>query len=281
MSTSEDPPVLRELVVHVDSTANCAARVDLAAHAAEYLKAAVMGVYAQGPALMPLAGESLSGLQSGTVTTPESMQYNMHIARADAQSAEDLFRSRVALCGSATQWHVMAGRAADVLVAYARYADLVVVGQTIPGGDDVVGEVVLRSGRPVLIAPHVERFPVTMERVLLAWDASREAARALRDALPLLRRAKSITILSIGPTEKSPPGADITTYLSRHKAEAALLQEDAVGDAGAALLARARTLACDLIVMGAYGHSRLRERVLGGTTQYMMKHMSIPVLVSH
>jgi nucleotide-binding universal stress UspA family protein len=273
---------VKDLIVHVDSSAYCAARIELALRLAKDLEAHIGGVYAQQAAAAPLADESLQEVQAGAVTALESVEYNMRMARVDAKAAEQLFCDRVAAVSVTATWHMMAGSAADVVVAYARYADLAIVGQTPSGGEDVAAEVARRSGRPVLVAPRAQQFPLTAQRVLVAWDASREAARALNDALPLLRRAREVTLLSVGPTEKIPPGADIVKHLSRHGVEAALVEEDDSRlSAADTLLARAGQLGCDLIVMGAYGHSPLRERMLGGTTRDVLKHMTLPVLVAH
>ncbi len=273
---------MKDLIVHVDSAPQCAARIDLAARLAKRFEGRLSGVYAQHANVMPLGVEALQEMEAGTMSASERMQYATRLTRADAQAAEQAFRERVERHTLTAHWYTMAGSAADVVVAYARYADLAVVGQTPAGGEDVATEIALRAGRPVLVAPHAESFPLTMERVLIAWDASRESTRALHDALPLLRQASRVTVLSVGPAEKAPLDVDIARHLRLHGIEAAHVQEDDTeSDAGRTVLARAEALSCDLIVMGAYGHSRLRERVLGGTTRHVLKHMAVPVLVAH
>jgi len=121
--------------------------------------------------------------------------------------------------------------------------------------------------------------------VLVAWNGSREATRAVHDALPLLRRAEKVTVLSIDPDEDAEPrlpGADVSLHLARHgvTAQAATIAgtDVAVGDL---LLSYAADHDIDLIVMGAYGHTRLREVVLGGATRTLLRHMTVPVLMSH
>jgi nucleotide-binding universal stress UspA family protein len=271
------------IVVHVENSAQCARRIDLAVRLAQTFKARIVGVYAEHPAVMPVGEDSLYGIEAGAMSAAEHLEYNAQVAHTDAQAAEQAYRSHMPQHMVTAHWYTMAGSAADVVVAYARYADLAIVSQPPPGGgEDTAAEVALRAGRPVLVAPHLEHFPVSVERVLVAWDASREAARALNDALPLLGQAKQVTLLSIGPAEKMPPGVDIGEHLKNHGIEASLVQEHDTGvDVGHAVLARAGELSCDLIVMGAYGHSPLRERVLGGTTRHVLKHMTVPVLVAH
>jgi nucleotide-binding universal stress UspA family protein len=187
------------------------------------------------------------------------------------------------------QWQVAhgdAGKAAEILV---RYADLVIAGQIDPTEEDRAGTVdprhlIMSCGRPVLLVPYAFRPGQTDERVLVAWDGSREAARAAADAMPLLEKAAAVTVLAInpGPELGDEPSADFALHLARHnvRAEAAHMRVDDM-DASDALLSRAADLSADLIVMGAYGRHRLRDVVMGGVTTHMLRHMTVPVLMSH
>jgi nucleotide-binding universal stress UspA family protein len=181
----------------------------------------------------------------------------------------------------------------DVGVEQARYADLLVVGQPDPDAPpaSLMAEIrpehlALSSGRPVLAVPYVGRFETVARNVLVAWTPSREATRAVNDAMPLLVRAEQVTILAVNPADThghgEQPGADIALHLARHGVKAVVEQtvsaEISVADA---LLSRAADLGSDLLVMGAYGHSRLRELVLGGVTREILQHMTLPVLLSH
>lgn len=273
---------MKDLVVQVDNTPQCAPRVKLAARLAADFGARLNGVFAQHAPLLPVDEGSLHGIEAGAVTAPERIEYSERVMHTEASAVEQIFRVACTRPDVSAQWHAMAGGGADVVVAYARFADLVIVGRNPPGGEDIVAEVTIRSGRPVLVAPAAEEFSSATEHALIAWDASRESARALHDALPLLKRAKRVTLLSVGPPEKTPPSMDIAAHLSRHGIAAEVSHEtDTARDAGPALLQRAASLACDLIIMGAYGHSPLRERVLGGTTLHVLQHMTVPVLMSH
>ena len=147
--------------------------------------------------------------------------------------------------------------------------------------------ILLSVGRPVLVLPYAGDAAVKADNVLVCWDAGREAARAVTDALPLLRRAKRVTVLSVDSRASAgghgeQPGADIALYLSRHgiKAEAARTTSGGI-DPGSVILSRAFDYGADLIVMGAYGHSRLRELVLGGATREIFRSMTVPVFLSH
>ena len=148
-------------------------------------------------------------------------------------------------------------------------------------------EVVPASGRPALIIPYDWSLEGLGERVLIAWDASREAARAVSDAMPLLEQANSVLVVSINPRSTpldhgEVPGADIGVHLARHKVkvevERVVAGEVSVGNA---LLSHIADRGADLLVMGAYAHSRMRELVLGGATRSILESMTVPVLMAH
>ena len=188
--------------------------------------------------------------------------------------------------------HALDTTLASVLGMHARYADLVVPGQVDPDQPPYVGhhlpeEVVLSAGRPALIEPYDWALETLGDRVLIAWDASREAARAVSDALPILERAGSVLVASVNP-KQTPlghgelPGADIALHLARHgiDVEVRSIEVDQM-EIGEALLSFAADAARDLLVMGAYAHSRLRELVLGGATRTVLGRTTLPVLMAH
>jgi nucleotide-binding universal stress UspA family protein len=180
----------------------------------------------------------------------------------------------------------------ECVLPYARAADLIVAGQadaTWPGSGelDIADQLVLESGRPVLIIPNSAARDSVGERVLVAWNGRREAARAAFDALPILRGAKAVKVVWVNPqSEDEAPGdiptADICTALSRHgvRCEGTDQIKPHV-NVGETLLACARDMAANLLVMGCYGHARLSEFVFGGASRQVLQHMSIPVLMSH
>jgi nucleotide-binding universal stress UspA family protein len=171
-------------------------------------------------------------------------------------------------------------------------SDLVILGQVepdvvMPTGPSFPADVVMGAGRPALVVPFIGARATWGERILVAWNASREAARAVNDALPFLACAKSVTVLTVNPEQngleaRREPGADIALHLARHgvkvEAERSIARGITVGDA---ILAEIGDNGHDMLVMGAYGHSRLREFVLGGVTQEMLQVMAVPVLMSH
>jgi nucleotide-binding universal stress UspA family protein len=195
--------------------------------------------------------------------------------------------------GLSAEWREIAeGPEADPAV-HARYADMAILGQLDP--DRVETEllrprpeqIALASGRPVLVVPYAGRFADIGRRVVVAWNATREAARAIGDAMPLLVSAELVTVLTIdareGPSDHGElPGADIALHLARHGVKAQIERTVSAGlPVGEVLLSRLADLGADLLVMGAYGHSRMREVLLGGATRSVLQTMTVPVLMSH
>ena len=179
-----------------------------------------------------------------------------------------------------------------VICTHARYADLVVIGQPDPENDggytrDAADYIVLNAGSPVLLVPTRTATHGFGGDVLVAWDGRANAARAIRDAMPMLEKAKKVKVLAVDPKPGRHglgdlPGADIAHHLSTHGvvAEADHVTSGNI-DIGDVLLNEAADMGADLIISGGYGHSRLGELILGGVTDTLMKKMTVPVLMSH
>lgn len=177
---------------------------------------------------------------------------------------------------------------ADIaLSALARMRDLTIALQPEAGLDTfdnaLPQELLFGSGGPVLFVPYTHQGPLKLGRVGIAWDGSRLAARAVRDALPFLNGARKITIMTINETESPHVSAEaLKTYLSDRQLESTIIRATAApADIQPTMLSMAADEGLDLIVMGGYGHSRLRERILGGVTREMFNAMTIPTLMSH
>jgi nucleotide-binding universal stress UspA family protein len=179
--------------------------------------------------------------------------------------------------------------AADLFGRAARRYDLAIVPQAAPhrlGGEDLVIEATLfQSGRPVIVVPYIQRAGLTLERVLVGWDGSRTAARAIGDAIPFLTRAKAVDLIIVA-TERAErdeiTGAAMAQHLARHDVRVDVKRIVASDtDVANTLLSYAADVSADLIVMGGYGHSRLREFILGGATRGILQSMTVPVLMSH
>jgi len=176
------------------------------------------------------------------------------------------------------------------LVLLSRFADLVVLSQTDPGHQvpgvvrDLPEYVMLNVARPVLIVPYAGQCQRFDGKALIAWDASLEAARALGNALPLLRHASSVTVAQFNAgngAELAAESADLLAWLGRHGIEAQVFEQRTAIDEGNALLSLAADRQAELIVMGGYGHTRFRELLLGGVTKTVLESMTAPVLMSH
>jgi len=210
-------------------------------------------------------------------------------AEAEAATAGEAFTALCGREGVAHEWRVVNGDSRSVTAFHAHYSDLVIVGQTAPmderanGTEDLADELVLASGRPVLVVPYAGSFSNVGKTILLAWNGTRESARAMHDSLPVLEKADKVIVYAVNESSADHiPGADISTHLARHgvtaEAHHTVARDIAVGDA---LLAAVSDYGADLLVMGAYGHSRVRELALGGATRDILNTMTVPVMMSH
>ena len=220
---------------------------------------------------------------------PEAMDRYDQESRKSAASAKEVFAKAAEAAGVAFEWRAIEGLPYDSVAFNAHYSDLVVIGQPAPGDERAPGtdglpdELVLSSGRPVLTVPYAGRFPTVGKRILVAWNGTREAARAVQDAMPLLQRADEVAVFGVNMARAEHiPGADIATHLARHgvraRVESTVAQDISVSDA---LLDAVSDLGYDMLVLGAYGHSRVRELALGGVTREILQHMTVPALMSH
>jgi nucleotide-binding universal stress UspA family protein len=284
--TGEDAVALKDILVQFDAGEASASRLDIAAELAARHGAHLVGLHVADATVPFVAAADASG--AGLALVYDTLRTQ---ALETAARVEAVFRERVRRDGLAGEWRMVEGIRSEVATLHARYADLAVLGQYDPNGPDfgagVVGAVLFGAGRPVLVVPYAGRFSAVGRRVLVAWNASREAARAVNDALPILEGAEAVTVLAVNPRRGigghgEEPAADIALHLARHGVTATTEQRSTpeVGDAEALLNAAAEKGA-DLLVMGGYGHSRLREMALGGVTRTVLRSMTVPVLLSH
>lgn len=181
------------------------------------------------------------------------------------------------------------GGAADLFGRIARRFDLSVVGQTEPDRpapeELIIESALFESGRPVVVVPYIQKQGLKLDRVLVCWDDSRTATRAIADSLPFLTRAKAIDVVSVtdGRVKSDDiPCADIGDHLGRHGFQIEIKRIVAPDvDVPNTILSYAADCSADFLVMGGYGHSRLREFVLGGATRGILTSMTVPVLMSH
>jgi nucleotide-binding universal stress UspA family protein len=283
----------KDILIHLDDGPRSAARLKIAIDLANRQKAHLTGIFIVDiPDSVPYFGSGMAFAAEGGMDQMMNTLRADAAARADAvgQEFQDVLR-REALEG---EWRLVEGDTVAQLALHARYADLTILGQ--PNDDEpykgaspdaVLVNVMLSSGRPVLAVPYVGEFARVGERVMVAWNASREATRAVNDALPILRNAKMVTVLAVNPKRGidghgGVPAADIALHLARHgvKAEATHTIAEDISE-GDALLSYAADIGADLIVAGGYGHSRAHEMVFGGVTRTLLQEMTVPMLLSH
>jgi nucleotide-binding universal stress UspA family protein len=278
----------RSLLVQVDDTDGCAKRIEAAVALAAAHDAHLSGVYIISE---PSPASFVRGYLPPDLLT--TLQQELH-ARAEAALArfgEVAQRNQIAFESRIDR--ALYTEVADAFATHARYVDLAILGQLDPDDPGATAphylreEVILGCGRPVLVIPYIGAPPTFGEHVMVAWDASREAARAVNDALPLLERARTVSVVTINPRQQpfghgEEPGADIGLHLARHdiKVEVQRIESRDI-DVANTLLSQVANDGADLLVMGAYGHSRLREFVLGGVTRTILGEMTVPVLMSH
>jgi nucleotide-binding universal stress UspA family protein len=276
----------RTVLVHVDDSARAAVRIQVAAAIAGRCGGHLVGAAVTGVSRF-LYQASPSGDKDPNLALHQAF------LREHARQALANFTREAKASGIASyEERVIDDEAGTGISLHARAADLVVLGQAEPGPlADFPSQVVIDSGRPVLILPHAGTLTGVGRQVLVSWDASREAARALLLALPLLVDAARVHV-AVFDTGSNPrtlgdaASADPLPFLARHAVHAEL-SVHAVGGArrraavGDALLSLATDLPADLLVMGAYGHSRFRETILGGVTRTVLEAMTIPVLMAH
>lgn len=245
-------------------------------------RAHLTGLYTKSPFAMPPA---IVGRGASAVFAREMEE----AAKEQEQTASAEFTAAAQAAGLSFEWVHYDGEVMDGLAVHSHCADLLVVCQTPPETlEDVLtrnrpDHVVLESACPTLIVPHGHAGAETGRRVLIAWKRTRQAARAVRDSLAVLRAAPSVTVLTVGSeAADNAAGRGIIAYLGRHGVAAESRPDYGDdSDVAAIILAHARDVSADLIVMGAYGRSHLREVILGGATEDMISRTSVPLLMSH
>lgn len=271
---------IKTILLHMSNDERHGARLDVAVSLAKRFDAYVDVLYIATPVHMPAAvtgrGASYAYIAEATA-----------IAHEKAEAIEHEVRQALKDCSYS--WEVVEGDHEELLATRATYSDLAVITQSHPAHVEdrvllhVPDRLPLDAPCPALVLPY-DGTPAGFGRhVVVAWKNTREAGRALRDALPFLQAAEKVTVLTIDPPgHKGDSGRDPMIFLERHGVRSQHKSEvHRGGDIGETILARAEEMGADLLVMGAYGHSRLREMVLGGATRTILQHMKVPVLMSH
>jgi nucleotide-binding universal stress UspA family protein len=272
---------IKDLLVHLDETPASATRLQATLTLATSCGAQVTALYLIAEPFLPGMG--------GRHLPAELLRE--HLAHGEAEAEAVLASARADAERHGTTLAVIRAsgpldRLPQLLARHARCSDLTIVGQAdlaAHGVDDtaLIEAAFMDSGRPALVVPRQGPAVLPPRRAIVAWDGSREAARAANDAIPLLQLAEFVLVVDARDAGDH-PGAELVAHLVRHEVKAELRQVAGSGSGIAEiLLAQAHADAADLLVMGGYGHSRLREMMLGGTTRSILEHMSLPVLFSH
>lgn len=274
---------MKDLLLHLDGTPRDEERLGLVLDLARAHDAALTGLFVgRHIADGLLLDAPPSGVLIETLEREREARRASVASRFDELTANEKIHCNLVMeDGDPVRW----------LGLHGRYADLIVVGQAgeevdLLGTGGVPGAVALTSGRPVLMIPRAGTGSLVPDRIVVGWNESQEATRAIDDALPFLKRASRVEVLTIGAdldAETGPSSAQrMTHHLSRHAvaAEAHHLPQPET-DAAEAFLAEANRYGANMVVMGAYGRSRLREFVLGGMTRYLLNYSSLPLLLSH
>lgn len=275
----------KTILVHVDDSPQWPGRFDVAARLAADFGAHLVG-------LCLLRRPELPGyIRSAEIA--EMLAQRARDAEDKVKASRQMLLDRLSQQGLSGECRVVEGEVEELASVHGRYADLLVISQAdvnVPNASAVMDDiqsVIFAAGRPLLLVPYAGKVRTLGKNVFVAWNASREATRAVTDALPLLQRADKVTVMVVRPRADARahgeiPGADIAAYLARHEVKVDVMAEEGEGiDVGELMLSRVADLGSDLIVMGAYSHSRLRQWILGGATRTMLESMTVPVLMSH
>lgn len=282
---------IKTILAPIGGTPDSETPLELAFYLAKEFDAHIMGLHVRPDprAAIPYIGEGM---------TADVVQQMCDAAdkegRERAEQAQTLFENFAARTGVPTlegnprpgtsaRWFAKIGEQAEVVARFGRIADVTIVGRPADEPESGIKEGLLfRSGRPILFIPARTGTPFP-HQVAVAWNGSVEASRAVGSAIPFLKRAANVKVLYAGETPAGAPSADaLKAYFAFHDVKAELTEVQAHEDStGEALLEKTHSLGADLLVMGAYTRSRLRQMLLGGVTSYMLDNADVPVFMAH
>lgn len=277
---------IKDILVICDAGEANDYRVETAMLLAKVYQAHVTGIHFVPYPVIPVYGGSY----------PDAIPYlsadQMMQSESTANALCEKFKKKSAELKIPSEWKVIDGVDVRYIIDNARYADIVIVPQGYSRyGEDYTQKIddylSIHLGRPLLVIPDLKKVFTLPKRVIIAWNESHEAARAVHDAMPLLQYAEQIQVVSVASSTKKEKefmiyDNDLRKHLSHHgiEVEVASLDPSTKGT-GKTILEGALEYDADLIVMGAYGHTRLKEIVLGGATKYLLNNTTIPLFLSH
>ncbi len=276
----------KNILIHLDHSSGCANRLEVAFGLARKFDAQVTGLFVVPNYIVPSYVEAQISVDLITDVTEKAL------ARASETLAE--YQKQAADAGVEMEGHVTEGQLIPILREHSKYSDLLVLGQDHPDDPDnasygLADALLFEGACACLVVPHSGKLAIPGERVLLTWNASRESAHALRAAMPLLSDAEAIVVLSSEPDDGDddlarghPHARELDRFLKSHGIETVSSGiSDPDMNTSDAIIGQAVEMNADLIVMGAYGHARLREIILGGVTRDLLKQTQLPLLMAH
>lgn len=273
---------IRSILVHVNDDAHNETTIDVAIALAKQHDATLTGLYVRPyPVVVPVA--PIGGAMPIVDGLIEAYQQA-------CEGARNRFEKKTSCDGIRHGWRDDDGDAADRIGFHAHFTDIAVLGQISPDRSDahtprdLPAIATMKSGRPTLAVPSTGKPCATFNRAMVCWNATREASRALHDSLLILQPGARIDVMCIDAEDSQDraPGDEIASHLARHGFEAVVHQRTSVKHrVSETILSASAELESELIIMGAYGHARIREIALGGVTRSLMEHMPVPVLMAH
>ena len=272
---------MKSILVQADTSLACENRLGLSLKLAQAFDAHLTALHVTPNYTVPVYAEAPIG--------PDIIDAVRRSGRKNAARAKSMLESLKSDYSVETSWRDVDGDIVDTLCGYSHCADVAVLGQYNPddprdANPGVIEHVLIEAGRPCLVVPYIKDSYDLMSTVLVAWNGTREAARAVKDAMPIMCKAKRVEVLWVNPKQDPEEynGENVCAYLSRHgiNVELSRLHNEEI-PTGDTLLSHAADVSAELIVTGAYGHTRLREKILGGVTRHLLEHMTVPVLMSH
>lgn len=276
----------KNILIHLDHSNGCQNRLTTAFDIATTFGAKLNGLFVVPDYVVPSYVEAQISVDLITDVTEKA------IARAKEKLAE--YQKLADDAGISMESQVVEGQVIPILREHSKYSDLLLLGQDQPDDPDnasygLADALLFEGGCACLVVPHSGKLAAPGKRVLLTWNASRESARALREAMPFLTRAESVVVLSSEPDDGNddiarghPHAQELSRLLESHGIDSV---SSGISDpdisASDAIIGQAADMNADLIVMGAYGHARLREIILGGVTRDLLKQSSVPLLLAH
>ncbi len=275
--------MIKDVMVRLDGTRNDEACLTAVDQIAEYFDSHIVGLFLNVlPLMIPSEGDTAAAVESTQLIDE---------ARAQGDKLEVKLRQRLLRLQKPVEmrrFDTFSNAMGDIAAREARTADVFV--ELRPNGssrepESLVESVLFGSGRHLFLVPKGKTAPPAFDHVLVAWNGSREAARAVAEALPYLRKAETVSVVVVDDTDpvedQTKIGKDLVEHLQHHGVAATVHRVRKDGHVGSTLIAECKRLKADLVVMGGYGHSRLREWLLGGATYEMLHNAPVPLLIAH